>query len=95
MALGLYLTQRVAGPLFALKRRLQEFTDGRMGVRLKLRTEDEFHELEESFNVAMESHDRRRADLEQALAVAEKLIRGNNPEAAIQKIQSLLERPIG
>lgn len=65
--LGLVLTQRIAGPIFALKRRLKEFADGKTGIRLTLRTADEFHNLEEIFNLAMERYDYRKDQQKAAL----------------------------
>jgi nitrogen fixation/metabolism regulation signal transduction histidine kinase len=58
---GLVMTQRIAGPLIALQRRLKDFADGKEGVRLRLRKDDEFHNLEAIFNMAMEAHDKRTA----------------------------------
>jgi methyl-accepting chemotaxis protein len=64
---GLYLTQQIAGPLFSLKSRLKEFADGKNKVRMNLRSSDEFHNLEELFNYAMERHEERRQDLQESL----------------------------
>lgn len=61
--LGLVLTNRIAGPLLALKRQLQNFAEGKSGVRLNLRAKDEFQNLQNVFNSAMESHDQRQKQL--------------------------------
>jgi methyl-accepting chemotaxis protein len=64
-ALGLLLTHRIAGPLFALQNRLLEFGNGKRGVRLKIRKEDEFKKLEEVFNESMLKFEDRIQGLEQ------------------------------
>jgi methyl-accepting chemotaxis protein len=64
-ALGLLLTHRIAGPLFALQNRLLEFGNGKRGVRLRLRKEDEFKKLEEVFNESMLKFEDRFEDLQQ------------------------------
>lgn len=89
--LGLVLTQRVAGPLFNLKRRLRDFADGRHPVRLRLRTHDEFHNLEEVFNSAMESHERRRSELRTEVAAALDEIRRLEPESACRRLEKTLD----
>jgi methyl-accepting chemotaxis protein len=89
--LGLVLSQRVAGPLFNLKRRLREFSDGKPTVRLRLRSNDEFRNLEEIFNSAMESHERRRDDLRGELTRALEEIRRLEPEPACRRLEQLLE----
>lgn len=53
-AIGLYLSKSVAGPVMALRRRLSEISNGRHGVRLRLRNGDELKSLEVDFNQAME-----------------------------------------
>jgi methyl-accepting chemotaxis protein len=64
---GLYLTQQIAGPLFSLKSRLKEFADGKSKVRMHLRQSDEFHNLEELFNYAMERHEERRNQMRESI----------------------------
>lgn len=52
---GAYYTKRVAGPIYALKRRLQGFIESRSTARLKIRTTDEFQNLAHLYNKAMET----------------------------------------
>jgi len=89
--LGLVLSERVAGPLFNLKRRLRDFADGKSPVRLRLRSNDEFRNLEDVFNSAMEIHDRRQADLKSELSSALDEIRRLEPESACHRIEKVLE----
>lgn len=53
--IGLYLSRSVAGPVLALRRRLSEISNGRLGVRLRLRNGDELKSLELDFNQAIEA----------------------------------------
>ncbi len=96
--LGLILTHRVAGPLYALKKRLQDFIQGRHPVRLHLRSKDEFRGLEELFNMAMESHDEKqrfhKAELEKIL----QLIKSKSYKEAEEEIAThlaLMVKPAG
>lgn len=57
--IGLYLSKSVAGPVLALRRRLSEISNGRQGVRLRLRNGDELKSLELDFNEAMETLERQ------------------------------------
>lgn len=53
--LGLVISQKLVGPIVALQNRLRDLAEGRRGVRLRLRKDDEFHSVEDVFNKAMES----------------------------------------
>lgn len=50
----LYITQRVAGPVYHLQRVIEEIRAGKMGERVQLRKRDEFHALAQSFNALMD-----------------------------------------
>lgn len=86
---GLFLTQKIAGPLYAFKRRLKEFGSGNAGVRLKLRTGDELQSLEALFNESMEFYDEQlrftRKELEELQVLVES-------KFGQEKIQTLLQR---
>ena len=79
---GLYLSQQVAGPLFSLKSRLREFAEGRPRVRMHLRRGDEFKNLEDIFNFAMEKHEERRSELQAKLEKLKGHIKNNDGAAA-------------
>jgi methyl-accepting chemotaxis protein len=53
--LDLLATQRTAGSLLNLRRRLSELSRGRLATLLRLRRKDNFPELEEAFNEAVAS----------------------------------------
>jgi methyl-accepting chemotaxis protein len=67
IATGLMVTQKIAGPLLAFQKRLRDFRDGKKHVRLKLRKEDDFRMVEQSFNAAMEAHDNRMRGIRESL----------------------------
>jgi len=52
--LGLLLTHQIAGPLLALQARLKDIANGKKGVRLRLRRGDEFQNIANAFNNAMD-----------------------------------------
>ncbi len=81
--LGLVLTHRIAGPLYALKRQLLNFATGQCGVRLELRNADEFRNLEDVFNNAMKEHDHRtKQEITQLEQVTDVLKKSKDTEAA-------------
>ncbi len=49
----LFISHRVAGPLFRLGRTMREMGEGKIPDRVKLRRKDEFKELAESVNMAI------------------------------------------
>ena len=90
--LGLVLTQRLAGPLFAFKRTLKEFADGKTGVRLALRGGDEFIPLAEVFNYAMENWEQKQRRIENEVRAAIAAINTNNASQASAYLEKLLKQ---
>ena len=48
--LSIFLSHRIAGPLFKLKNSLQEITRGNFDLRITFRKNDHFMELQDTFN---------------------------------------------
>ena len=46
----LFVTHRIAGPIFRLKRGIRDIADGRLNERIHLRKKDEFHDVAEELN---------------------------------------------
>jgi signal peptidase II len=53
-ALGVILSHRTAGPLYAFKKAFEDIANGNSGRRLQLRPGDEFKDVAESFNKMMD-----------------------------------------
>ncbi|NCN27889.1 methyl-accepting chemotaxis protein [bacterium] len=86
---GMYLSQQVAGPLVSLKSRLREFADGRPRVRMHLRKGDEFKNLEDIFNFAMECHEQRREDFKSLIGEIQELLNAGDNSKVARKISEL------
>jgi len=71
---SLFLSRKIVGPLHALKRRLQEIALGREGIRLRLRSDDEFQDLAEVFNMAVDSYEQKLFVLRQKTTLAHQLL---------------------
>jgi len=57
---GIFITHRIAGPIFALERRMKEITKfGIEDKKFQIRKGDEFRELVETFNEMIESLEKR------------------------------------
>lgn len=48
--LGIFVSHRLAGPIFALTRRMNDLAQGNFNVSLTLRKSDEFQEVKDKFN---------------------------------------------
>ncbi len=89
--LGLVISQKLVGPIVALQNRLRDFADGRRGVRLRLRRDDEFHSVEDVFNNAMESLEQvENQKLDQLMDVYFDLV-NRNSGGAQEKMSQYLE----
>lgn len=91
VGLGLVLTQRLAGPLYAFKRQLQAFSDGRSGVRLSLRLGDEFAGLAVTFNEAMERADERSREINTQLREALGCLSNGKPAETAARLQKIID----
>lgn len=89
---GLFLTQKIAGPLYAFKRKLNDFASGGTGIRLKLRNGDELQSLESLFNEAMENYDKQMAQTRKSLEEALLNLEVNKATEAQDKLRILLEK---
>ena len=56
---SIFLTHKIAGPLFQLRHRFQELEEGNLTTRTQLRKFDETHPLAENFNAMAASLDAR------------------------------------
>ncbi len=50
-AASIFLSHRIAGPLYRFKKNIKEISDGNLGVRFELRKKDELHELANELSV--------------------------------------------
>ena len=48
--LTLFVTHRIAGPIFRLKKGIRDIADGRLNEKIILRKKDEFHDVAEELN---------------------------------------------
>ncbi len=64
---GLFYSHRIAGPLFNLKRMMRRVGEGDLKAAMKIRKNDEFHDVEEVFNQMVESLHHRMRDLKTAM----------------------------
>ncbi len=64
---GLLYSHRIAGPLFNLKRMMRRVGEGDLKASMKIRKNDEFHDVEEVFNQMVEALHHRVRDIKTAL----------------------------
>ncbi len=83
------MSLRIVGPLYALRKRLKDFADGKSGLRLNLRNKDEFQTLEETFNLAMENHDLRQRHLRENIGRVNEHLKNGEADAAKELLREL------
>jgi methyl-accepting chemotaxis protein len=83
------MSSRIAGPLYGLRNRLKEFADGKTGLRMHFRNNDEFQSLEATFNLAMENHDLRLRRLKDNLAKVDEHIKKGEADFAKQILMEM------
>src|SRR5690606_38812898 len=83
---GLFESKGIIGSLYSLKKRLQEFSSRPYGVRLNLRSRDEFRNLEELFNLAMEQSDQSRERHKNELSLILDLVKQDQKDKALEVI---------
>lgn len=95
----MYLSHRIGGALYRFEITLEDAKDGNFAQRVKLRKNDELHDLNHRFNLFLETMDRRIADIkketDKALAALKDAKQDNAKaaaEASLRSIQSSLER---
>lgn len=89
--LGLVISQKLAGPIVALQRRLKDFSEGKLGVRLNLRKDDEFQNIQLVFNSAMETHEDRYNEKLDTISGAYYDLINKNTSSAQSKLAKFLE----
>ena len=91
----IYLSHRIAGPIYKLKKFLSESTGGRLIAPMTFRKADHFHDLAAMYNAAARSMEERtqhqEAELRDAVAELEGL-RGSLSGADRQKLEGAISR---
>ncbi len=89
--LGILLTHKMVGPLFVLKRKLQEITEGTCHTPMNLRARDEFQDVKDKFNQMLLSlQSRTQEDLRLLEDILSK-IKDKDP-AATQILKNLISK---
>jgi methyl-accepting chemotaxis protein len=89
--LGVLYTQRIAGPVYAIRRKLQEFSKVLIPHKIKLRTHDEFHSLENSYNEAMEALQKHLKEINERSVRARELLLKNKAAEALDELNKLID----
>ena len=101
---GIYVTHKMAGPIFALQRRMREVVQGDFKATVfKVRRGDEFQELVEAYNEMIFAFDNRFKEYDRELQhftevlqkTLDKLQRENVPPQTLIPLQSLLKEAQG
>jgi|GEM_PF-1089420 len=93
--LGVLYTQRIAGPIYAFRRKLQDLSRGLNFQKIKLRRHDEFQSLEQSYNQAidvLQSHLSKQN--ERSLRTRDLLLKNDNTEALNELNKLISEQKI-
>lgn len=74
-AVFIYLSHRMAGPLYRFEKSLNEVANGDLVYRIRLRKTDQFMELQDSLNGFIKSMDNRVGDIKQDASVILKMLK--------------------
>ncbi len=85
-------TQRIAGPVYALRNKLQDLASDLKLHRLRLRRGDEFRSLESSYNSAVDALEQHLAGLEEHTRKAREHLVNRSHEEALHELNTLLEK---
>jgi methyl-accepting chemotaxis protein len=92
---SILMTHRICGPLFVMKRYLTQIADGRLPVLRPLRRRDEFKDLYEALDEAIQSlRAKKRSELSQVNAALEAANRALNAEGETthEGLESIVSR---
>ena len=89
--LGLVLTHKIAGPLVAFNGRFKDIAAGKTGVRVRLREGDEFQEMAQNFNLAVERVEDSQKKLLAVIGESLSDLRESNPKSAQTRLAQCLE----
>jgi len=67
LGFGLIYSHRISGPLFNLKRLLHKMSQGDLSAKMHIRATDEFHDVEDAFNLMAAELGRRHQRLRELL----------------------------
>jgi methyl-accepting chemotaxis protein len=90
--LGVLYTQRIAGPIYALRRKLQDMTRGSYPQKLIFRKNDEFRSLEQSYNQAIDQIDTNFRLVHQQVNSAKEHLLKQAPQKALEELDLLIEK---
>lgn len=91
-AVGVLYTQRIAGPVYALRRKFQDFPKDLKLQRLRLRKGDEFRSLEVSYNHAADLLEQHMLELNQSTHRARELLINDSPREALEELNRIIEK---
>jgi methyl-accepting chemotaxis protein len=89
---GVLYTQRIAGPVYALRKRLQDLSKDMTLNKLKLRQGDEFRSLEASYNRAIEALEEHLQGVEDGTRRAREHLVNQAPREALEELNQLIEK---
>lgn len=92
MAVFMFLSHRIAGPLYRFEKILSEIEDGDLTTRVSLRKTDQLAELKGSLNIFINSLDERMARIKAILEEARGLMSRKEDPQALVKLESTIGR---
>ncbi len=72
---GVLLTHRTAGPMYRMRKVLEQLGTGDFSVRMRLRSKDHWHEVADAFNIAVEAQEARTKMMREKLEEIETFIK--------------------
>lgn len=87
---GLFLSHRMAGPIYRIRMVLKEMAEGNVSGILRLRKKDAFQPLAESINILKDSWRKKVQELQELCRKLESTVEGSGQEQLLKRINELL-----
>jgi len=87
----IFLSHRIAGPLYRFEKTLKEMESGDLTLRVDLRRTDQLIELKEAFNALIISLDKKISSIKNEIDEAHKLLAKNDDPHIVSKLNKAVE----
>lgn len=92
MLVFIFLSHRIAGPLYRFEKTLRELSEGNVASRINLRRTDQLTELQNALNVALGRFNDRLKEIKKEVGEAQKAATRNDKEKSMREIREILAR---
>jgi HAMP domain-containing protein len=90
-AFSIFITHKLAGPLYAIEKVINRITDGDLSARVKLRKKDDLHELGQAMNRMFDKQETALSVLNEQFHALSSRLREKSPGHAPQSVPNMTD----